>query len=388
MFESDYQEVQRPDPKLRLRKSIPPFVKRRLVKVYHGRFCFKMPGLRCGPTKTRWKREVGQQETLTLGASHYGVAVGFSLTKTYSESLELEVDPHDSVMPVWCHNDAELHVYTSSSLLMAHRWRKEIKSFFAPDPGFFDGNYHPDDPACGPGRGKKETLPPIAGGAGADAPSIGATIVQLVEPTLFSPVGAGGEWAEPEVVAAAAAQVLEDDLQPAFEPLEDEDFSYSAGAVGLDGAISWFVTEGKPTEQPARLCVSSIDLLARAQGVINLSKEDRGRAMPILAFGGMLGAVSADIRVFAEGDHELWSGSAVVREDRFDLAYVTSSVVVTTLWGTADLSGIPDGVNGFVSARAYDSDGGVIDELQVPFWTEEQPEPVGIGAVAGVVYGS
>src|SRR5438128_96568 len=117
MRQSDYVEVPAPNPDLPVRRSIPPFTFRRLIKAYRGLFCFQMPGVRCGPESTTWSRELGQEEAFTLGASLQGVSVGFSKKHSWKESISWSINAFDSATPVWCHPESELHVYESRSLI-------------------------------------------------------------------------------------------------------------------------------------------------------------------------------------------------------------------------------------------------------------------------------
>jgi hypothetical protein len=390
VIESTYVEVTQPSSEVQLRKSVRPFVKRRLLKVYHGRFCFRMPGIRCGPTETRWSRERGQEDMLQLGASCYGVSVGFSKKHTYAEKIEFSIGPYASVTPVWYYDESELLLYESVSVLSAYRYRRQLKSFWHPDPGSFFGNFLDPDPECGAGGlgragGPKGPGPTSTALRGAVAPRV----VQLVEPVSFSPNSPDVHPREPEAMAAAAAQLLEDDLVAMVEPREAREDWFSPGIVGLDGDVKWLTEPIQTLQQSETLLLASAGRVARERGFLSLSEQERQVQIPILAFGRASGAVSADLRVVAHGESgsgEVWAASAVVREDGLNLPGVTGRLALTTFYGEADLSGLPPGIPGSVLGRAYNSEGEVVAELDVPFWTEEEPTNVSLreAATAGV----
>lgn len=380
MRESDYREVEKPRSDLRLRTSVPPFVVRRLVKVYHGRFCFKIPGVRCGPNATRWARERGQEEELDLGASTHGIALGFKKKHTYKETLEYVIGPYASVSPCWCHDDSELHVYESASPLSAYRYRRRLKVFHAPDPGYFFGNYvHPDRECWQGGPDEPLTHEPPGPTPDMIIESGTAPLVQLVEPLSFWLAGVEEQFEEPEAVAAAAAQVIEDDLRPMADPREQTGSSYDAGIIGLGGEVLWLVGPNGSPPLRQRLAVASAGPLARDRGHVSLSDAERRMPIPVLAFGGETNGVRADLQVLARGDGgtgEVWSGPAVLREDPLAPGGDAGRAVVTTFWGQADLSGLPSGVAGSIHGRVYDRSDEVVADVEVPFWTEEEPERV------------
>lgn len=353
-------------------------MKRRLIHVYHGRFAFKLPGVRCGPKETTWTRSIGQEEELSLAPSGYGVSIGsFSMKHTFSETISYTIGPGASTSPVWCYDDSELHVYESSSYVSDHLFRRRSRLFLPADPGFFASNYIDPDPECRLG-GK--------GGSRPGGPEPGPTripgssppqVTQLVEAAAFSRAE-GGEGEDPETSAAAAAQVLGEDLIAAIEPEDParEDW-YRPGLIGLDGSICWFDTRGE--SRPVALVPASAGCLARDRGELSLTPEERSRPFPVLGFAGSTGAERAEISIVAKGaggSGEVWSDEAEVREDGFELEGVTGTSSLTTFWGHADLSSIPDGVSGSIVGRAFDATGDLVAVLALPFSTDEQPEPV------------
>ena len=358
---------------------MPPFVMRKLIHIYHGLFCFKIPGARCGPDEYRWSRERGQEETLQLGASTHGLAVGYSRKHRYSDKIEYLLRPYGSLTPVWCHDDSELHVYETTSLFTPWRFRREVKTFCEADPGYFFGNYVNPDPECLRGN---PALPNPPAGLGPSPPEMrgleGARIGQLVEPLSFSREESDEQPEALDAAAAAAAQMLSDDLLPAVEPVDSlEDDWYSPGLVGLDHSVTWLVDARPTREQPEDLVVASAGRLARARGFVSVSERERSFPIPVLAFGGNTDAARGELSVIAEGEGEsgeMWSGSAAVREDEVNLPGLTSPVVLTTLWGHADLRSLPAGVGGSVQGRLYNAADDLIAQLRLPFWIEEEPE--------------
>ncbi len=380
MFESNFQEISAPSPGVRVRRNIPPFVKRRLIHVYHGRFCFKMPGVRCGPDETTWSRTLGHEEELRLAPSVQGISAGsFSVKHTFSETLSYKIGPRASTSPVWCHDDSELHIYESSSYLSEHLFRRRSRLFLPADPGFFAANYLNPDPEC---QEKRNGDLPSPGESGPSSPRIFGTspsqATQLVEPVSFSRTEKGEEGEDPETNAAAAAQLLAEDLLAAIEPADPqrEDW-YRPGLVGLKGEIVWL--DARPEGRPVALVPASAGCLARERGALSFTAEERNRPFPVLAFAGDTGASSVELSVVAEGAGgrgEVWSGEAVAREDGFELPGVPGTTVLTAIWGHADLSALPDGVSGSILGRAFDSSGDLVAVLALPFSTDEEPERV------------
>ena len=376
MFESNFREVREPDPRFPVRGSIPPFVRRSLIHVYHGRFCFKMPGVRCGPQKTIWSRTIGQEEELSLSPSAQGISIGsFTKRHTHTESLTWEIGPGASVSPVWYYEDSELHVYESSSYVRPHLFRRRSKVFLPADCGDFDGNFLDPDPEC---RRRRSGAPSVSGPPPPAPPEVAPQVTQLVEPVAFSRPEGDDEGHDPAETVAAAAQILTEDLVPAAE-LRDpgrEDW-YRPGLVAPGGSIAWL--DAEPKSHPENLVPASAGCLARDRGSISLSPEERDRPFPVLAFAGGTGAERMELGVLAEGEGgsgEIWSGDGVVREDDLELPGLPGRIALTTAWGHADLSSLPDGVSGTIHGRAFDSSGELVAKLALPFTTEERPEPV------------
>lgn len=364
-------------------------MKRRLTHIYHGRFCFKLPGVRCGPKETTWSRSIGQEEELGLAPSAYGVTIGsFNVKHTFSETISYTIGPGASTNPVWCHDDSELHIYESSSYVSKHLFRRRSRLFLPADPGFFASNYLDPDPECRlNGNGDSPPPGPEPGPTKVPGNSPGQ-MTQLVEAASFSNAE-GGEGEDPETSAAAAAQVLGEDLVAGVEPEDPgrEDW-YRPGLIGLNRSICWF--DGREDSRPAVLVPASAGCLARDRGLLLLTPEERSRPFPVLGFAYGTGAERAEISVIAKGaggSGEVWSDEAVVREDGFELEGVIGAIALTTFWGYADLSSLPDGVSGSILGRAFDSSGDLVAMLDLPFSTEEQPEPVPatIREVAGTI---
>jgi hypothetical protein len=362
-----------------------------LIHVYHGRFCFKLPGVRCGPDETTWSRTLGQEEELRLAPSGYGFSIGsFSVKHTFSETIAYKIGPGSSTSPVWCHDESELHVYESSSYVSEHLFRRRSRLFLPADPGFFAPNYLKPDPEC---QSERNGGLPAPDDSGPGSPRVPGTTppqaTQLVEPVAFSRTERGEEGEDLETNAAVAAQILAEDLVAGIEPEDPgrEDW-YRPGLVGLGGIITWF--DATPENPPVALVPASAGCLARDRGDLSLTAEERSRPFPVLAFAGYTGAQRVELSVVAEGaggSGEVWSDEAMVREDGFELAGVPGAIGLTTVWGHADLSSLPDGVSGSILGRAFDSSGDLVATLELPFSTEEQPErvPVTVREAAGVM---
>lgn len=350
-----------------------------------------MPGIKCGPDETTWSRTLGQEEELALAPSAYGFNVGaFRKKHTHEETIAYKIGPGASTSPVWCHDDSELHVYEAASYLSEHLFRRRSKVFVPADPGFFAANYLNPDPACEWEGHKAGAAPDDQTLDSQRVPgSISPQMIQLVEPVSFRQVEGLGGGSDPMTDAAAAAQVLAEDLVAAIEPdgPEREDW-YRPGLVGLGSAVTWL--DGRTGDGSAHLVPASAGCLARDREGLSLAPHERSRPFPVLAFAGATDAKRAELTVLAKGTDgtgEFRSDEAVVREDGFELGGVPGTTVLTTVWGYADLSWLPDGVSGSIVCRAYDSDDTVVGVLELPFSTEEKPEhvPVRVEEVERVI---
>ena len=125
MIESDYIEIPPSESLLHRRKSS-PFVRRELVTVLRGSFCFPF-GQSFSCLKGAYTLNKGEQKALKLGIPIKGAQIGVEITHTMSEEISYELGDCDSVNPVLCYSESEVAVYECTARLRLLHAVREVR---------------------------------------------------------------------------------------------------------------------------------------------------------------------------------------------------------------------------------------------------------------------
>lgn len=339
---SDYKEVV-DHPQLGRRRGFPPFLRKELVKVFAGRFCFDYgEGAGCG---VKVDYTVGQMLELTMGLGGAGgLSASVKATHTVTTALGWEVGECDSLRPVICYRDAEAHLWATRALLgPRHRVRAlETEFVRGKEPPTIYPKRFRNDPDCD----CASDLPPLEGTDEPvrEAPSPGSSkLVQFLDVEPVEEGGSDSRSEDPTQVAAQAAELLEASIAP---NLLDDEYAQEAGVVGVDGEVNWLVGDAAHS-QPPRLSILPTDPVGLFRGAIGIG--DRNNQLPLLCFGPRVDEAEY-ARVEIRHSERDGSDSVVLPvEARMD--------EYATVWGELDVSRLPDEARGEILVQLVDGDG-------------------------------
>jgi len=369
---SDFTEVPDPDSTLRIKRSFPPFARKRLVRVLRGRFCFDFGlAISCGGT---FEINNGESKKLTLAPSYSGISIGgMEINRTIEETLSYAVGECDSIAPALCYSDSELHVYDCiANLGFGKRWSHSATEFFPNGRPKLHMNRIKNDAECGCVRDG-------ADGSGSEEldleTALASRVSKVIRTTSFeADPDVTGESVDPDELTIAAANVFEEALAPTTIPQDVdpenslEEMGVDSGIVNVDGSVTWFLSLAPAAGEGGTIPLSVVSIDCGAYLRRGLVVRSRQHPMPLLAFAPTTSAASATSAIYARlpGQNELQAidtQRAAMHVARF-----------TTVWTEVRLNELPDESEGFVEVQLFDH---VEQPLGLPtriaFRSEETP---------------
>jgi hypothetical protein len=343
-IDSDYVEIPGPH------KS---GIRRELVSVYRGRYCFKLGAdVRCG-AETRFTIASGERRKLELsfgasipvpGAPGLGASGGIEYEHTFAQEIgPWPLDRCDSLFPVICFEDAEVKRFRTRRPIHKYALSAYIECFI-PKPDDYGSAYPnrlPNDPACDchdPDRpstieqAKIETVE--------TAPDL-----TVLRPLAF--LGVDGERSPVEDAAAAA----EEAAAAIGRMLQDEDGDNHAsdsrrGIVRADGYIVWL---GQSDDAGApSLVLLPWGIASMGRGVNTVDRE----LTPLIAVAARGDATACDFRVFASAPGETALG--LIRHETVPLQ---AGQEIQVAWCDMDFAEMAPETTGYVELELLGGDG-------------------------------
>jgi hypothetical protein len=343
-IDSDYVEISGPH------KSD---IRRELVNVYRGRFCFKLgAGVRCG-AETKFTIGSGEKRKLELsfgagipvpGAPGFGASGGIEYEHTFAQEIgPWPLDTCDSLFPVICFEDAEVKRFRTRRLIHKYALSAYTERFI-PKPDDYGSAYPnklPNDPACD-----------------CHDPDKSSTIEQAKTETVETPpeltvlrslafLGADGARSQVEDAAAAA----EEAAVVIGNMLEDDEGSNRAsdsrrGIVRADGYIVW-LDQSDDAGAPS-LVLLPWGIASMGHGINTVDKE----LTPLIAVAARDDATACDFRIFAS-----LPGEAALSLIRRETVPLQTGGDIQAAWCDMDFAEMAPETTGYVELELLNSDG-------------------------------